>query len=254
MVNELGFPFVVSDLALQSKRVILDMAARDANAPIGDTYQTVSRHRTDFFQEAASKYPKVTTHIGMGDSLGVPIVQGMELYGTDCAEDSVFQALLLRDGWNLKGKTPLSTGILRYASYMIRDTIQGRIHNQSFDIVDHQWGETTPATLDETSLAQKMINVSDLMRGAENRDNAMRLAQHAALSSIAMNVVVFDKGLCGNRAEQRGFISEITNAYTEAAPDDKQMFRGAIVGGWHSDLLDPIRGACDVLQTLELLG
>lgn len=244
MVDELGFPFIASDLMIQSKKVIFDMAAKTANQPSGYTYVNMSQRRADFLAEQAGRYgPGV--RVGMGDSLGVPAIQGIQLYGE---EEQKFDAVLLRDGWNLAPTSGKARGIARYLSYTVQDEIQKRIHGVNFDVTDYGYTATPPSRVDETNLLQKIYNVSDMMRGPENRRNALALAM---AHGLAMNVVCLEHGLSGTPTQTTKFINDL---YVSADHAEDSSLRAEIVPGWHSDLLDPVRGSQDVRNTLSLLG
>lgn len=241
-----GMPIVASDLYLQNKKTIFDMAARDANQPTGDAYETMSMRRADFYTEIADRLG-ATVRIGMGDSLAVSAIQGMQLY----ADHDPFHGLLLRDGWNLDAHTTVFRGIARYARYQVRDTLHQRRDKVKFDIPTTDY-EQVPAEESETGAVAKLRNVADMMRGPHNRDNAMHLARE---TSVAMNVVTLTNGLSSAfPSELRTFIAELK--IERASRHPFRLVKGLKAKqypGWHSDLLNPIRGALDLQNTLNLV-
>lgn len=242
MVDAAGFPFIVSDLNLQHQREIFGMPARVANQPAGEIYRSMSLHRVDFVAKEAERYPG-SKLLGMSDSLAVPTVQGMALHG-----DSPFDALLLRDGWNLDPqKRTIVRGMIRYVGYTLRDKTQEMKRHKPPSIPYSHWSESTPTVVDETSLLEKMRNVADLMGSQETNNNAIKLAKHLGNTGVAMNVIVFANGLCGTAEQQQVFVNTLNRASNSPA------VKAAIADGWHSDLLDPIRAANDVDATIRLL-
>jgi hypothetical protein len=98
-------------------------------------------------------------------------------------------------------------------------------------------------------------DVTDLMRSFETRRNAVELAGRAAIEGFGLNLVCLQSGLSGTVHEQDAFLSEVQATYEQkrrkASPNTLRTER---VAGWHSDLLDPARGADDVRNTLDLLA
>lgn len=245
--NEFGAPIVASDLYLQNKKTIFDMAARDANQPAGDVYETMSQRRADFYTNIADKLG-ATTRIGMGDSLAVSAIQGMQLN----SGYETFDALLLRDGWNLDEETTVIRGILRYGRYQVRDAIHQRRDHVKFDIPETPY-KKIPAEESETGGLAKLQNVADIMRGPHNMDNALRLAR---FTDVVMNVVVLKDGLSSSSSsKQRDFTKELRDARAERYPYKSVIgLQAKQYPGWHSDLLDPQRGADDLRRTLDLIA
>lgn len=245
MADITGTPVIASDLYLQNKKIIFDMAARQANQPTGETFRSMSQRRADFFAEKAAKRG-AGIRIGMGDSLGVSAVQGMQLYG-----EHTFDALLLRDGWNLDAGTTTLRGIARYINYQLKDFLHQRREPQGFDIPQTPFDDL-PAEPDETNIVAKMKNVSDIMKGSHNHDNAVRLAGE---TDVVMNVVTLQDGLSsGNRIHLKEFSDALRTARAARSPIKKvEGLQAKQYPGWHSDLLDPKRGADDLIRTFQLL-
>jgi len=244
--NVSGLTILASDLYLQNKRTIFDLAARDANQPSGETYITMSQRRADFYTNAADRFG-ATTRVGMGDSLGVSAIQGMQLHG----ETEPFNALLLRDGWNLDEPTTSVRGIWRYLKYQIKDTLHQRHDKVHFNIPATPY-EDIPKEKDETTPVAKMRNVADIMRGTHNRDNAVRLAGETA---VLMNVVTLTDGLSAtNVMQQDEFNKALRQARQQLRGSIKQSLVAKRYPGWHSDLLDPIRASRDLNITLDLFN
>jgi hypothetical protein len=250
MVDKIGVPFYISDLLMQNRKVIFDMAARDANQPSEPRFAAMSQHRRDFFHHLLNKDGlQDHTTIGMGDSLGVPVIQGMQLYS---GPKSRFDALLLRDGWNLGPSQSKLRGFAKYISYTIRDEVQKRVNHTSFE--ENVYGYSQTPYDNETNLFQKMNNVADLMRSFRVRQDATELAGNATSLGYVLNAVLLRQGLSGSEAEQENFVNILLSSNQDALADGElPAVRAEIVDGWHSDLLDPIRGAKDVTNTLDLL-
>ena len=247
MVDITGFPVVASDLLLQRKKTIFDMKARQANQPCGDVYRDMSLRRGEFFAKIADSLG-ATVRVGMGDSLGVSAIQGMQLHK---AMRPPFDAILLRDGWNLNRPISPIFGIARYIGYQARDFIQQRVQPPNFDIPETPYKHISLEP-SEVNPIKAMYNVSDLMKGTDNRDNAVDLA---GFPRLAMNVVCFDRGLSGSKKNQETFIDELIGARQQRTlAGDQNKLIAEIQPGWHHHLLDPIRGAADVERTLDLLS
>lgn len=242
MVDELGFPFIATDLLQQNKKMVFGMEPKSANQPAGTMYEYHSKKRAEFFGILANRL-SATVKIGMGDSLGVSVVQGMKLHAED---HTVFDAVLVRDGWNLRPPTSGLSGIGRYAIYQARDKYN-EITNHRAIKIPHTPYDDFPEAPSEVKPWKILYNVADLMKGPENRDNALRLAE---LPRLALNVVCLDHGLSGSRRQQEQFVKELQEKRSEQA---KIMLRTGIYPGWHSYLIDPLRGARDVNDTLRLL-
>lgn len=252
MVNRTGIPFIVSDLLAQNRRTIFDMAAKDANQPTGDVYRDMSQRRLDFVEEKSEEYqPRIL--LGMADSLGVPAIQGMQLHRED---RQGFNALLLRDGWNLGRSSGKATGMARYLGYQIRDMIHQKRDGVKFDIPKAGWEDTRPSQKPEVGGLGAIRNVADLMRGPHNRRNAVILAGECATQGVALNIVLFENGLSGTIPQQEAFIKDLRAAHNQAHEEHGAYgrLRHEIVPGWHSDLLDPARGAQDVRDTINLMA
>ena len=242
MVDEAGFPFIVSDLNLQHQKEIFGMPARAANQSTGEVYRSMSLRRADFVLAEAERYPGATL-LGMGDSLAVPAVQGIALHA-----DHSFDAVLLRDGWDLDpNEKGIVRGMMRYVGYTLRDKKQELKRHKPESITYDHWSKSEPTIVDETNIIEKMRNVADLMSGADNRDNAIRLANKIGDTILALNVVLFANGLCGTQEQQEEFVDILNNRYTS------DRFKAEIVDGWHSDLLDPVRAGNDIRATIALL-
>jgi hypothetical protein len=214
----------------------------------------MSLRRVDFVADTIEKHG-LSDHaaLGMGDSLGVAAIQGMQCYGEKFGRP--FEAILLRDGWNLRASESKPRGIGYYLSYLVKDEIHKKRDHVSIDVHDYGFSGKEYAIEDETNPLQKMWNVADMMRSHINVLNAHRLARLAALSGWAMNVVCLRQGLSGSDREQVDFLKSLDTAYNEVRPlnSDIHTLRTTISDGWHSDLLDPIRGASDVEDTMKLL-
>ena len=255
MANEVGIPFIATDLLLQKKKVILDMAAKDANRPSGDVYHAMSRYRNDFFNDVSEQFaPRVK--LGMADSLGVSAVQGMQLHGAE--EDPTFTHVLLRDGWNLSRPAGTLRGVGRYLGYQAADfahQTKVKMQGDGLTVPEAGWGDVESRYPDETSFAQKVLNVADLMRGPENRRNAVQLAEQAVFAGTSLNIVGFRHGLSGDLTELRDFIDDIKNEAERAQQLVTNLdgeVKVQVEEGWHSDLLDPMRGARHVAWALNL--
>ncbi|MDB5170188.1 MAG: hypothetical protein JWN82_584 [Candidatus Saccharibacteria bacterium] len=249
MVDQLGIPFVMSDLYAQRKRTVFGYTAKTANQVTGDIYRDMSLRRLDFVHEKLAAY-NASTVVAMGDSLGVSAVQGMQLHGEF---DQRFDALLLRDGWNLKPQIGKVRGLGRYAVYQIKDAL---FSSGDRTVHEYGYGEQDLEEADETSTIKKLVNVADTMRGPENRQNATTLAGRAAASGeAALNIVCLRQGLSGNQEDMQEFVWDLRKAYLHSSHmlPGHSKFRAEVVDGWHSDLLDPTRGARDVRNTLGLL-
>ncbi len=240
MVDEAGFPFIVSDLNLQHQKEIFGMPARTANQPSGEVYRAMSLRRAEFVAKEAERYDGALL-LGMGDSLAVPAVQGIALHATES-----FDAVLLRDGWDLADTKSIVGGMMRYVGYTLKDKRQEMKRHKPSSVTYDEWSKSQPTIVDETNILEKMRNVADLMSGTENRDNAIRLAKKAAEVGMAMHVVLLANGLCGTEEQQHRFVNELN----EIAPSN--TLKTTINDGWHSDLLDPVRASRDIAATLGL--
>jgi hypothetical protein len=256
MVDELGIPFVMADLFAQKKRTVFGYEAKDANKVSGDIYREMSLRRLDFVHGELSRFGGRTL-LAVGDSLGVPAVQGMQLHAEP---ERRFDAVLARDGWNLKGQTGTTRGIGRYFGYLIQDKSHELLSGSDRGEVREYGFKEHPVEEDETSLKEKLINVADAMRGPENRTNAIILAgQAAAEHGAVLNLVGFANGISGSPEQVTAFMREARTAYNNTLREQPAHVRAqnklatAMVDGWHSDLLDPIRGAADVRATLDLI-
>lgn len=244
MADIAGMPIVASDLYLQNKKTIFDMAAKEANQPSGDTYVSMSERRSDFVTGIAERLG-ATTFIGMGDSLAVSAIQGMQLHA------ETFDGLLLRDGWNLDEETTVFRGIMRYARYQIKDTVHQKHDKVSFDIPSTDYENTTAET-SETNPIEKLKNIADMMRGPHNRDNAVLLAERI---DLPLNVVTLKDGLsASNTTKLEMFNKSLRIARKQNHPFNKaDNLMAETYPGWHSDLIDPRRGAEDLQRTLRLM-
>ena len=253
MVDHLGIPFVMSDLFAQKKRTVFGYEAKHANQVHGDIYREMSLRRLDFVHEQLSRLG-MDTALAMGDSLGVPAVQGMQLFAEP---ERRFNALLLRDGWNLKPEVGKVRGVARYAIYQGKDAA---FSSGEREVTDYGFEQRDLDEEDETSLPKKLANVADTMRGPENRKNALALAGRAATEGAGvLNIVCLNQGLSGSEADVKLFIGDLHTAYNNANREQPLEQRGHIRmrawrrDGWHSDLMDPALGAADVRDTLSLL-
>lgn len=261
-VDQVGFPILASDLFLQKKKTIFDMKARIANSPKGPMYEAMSYRRSEYFNDIADTHG-ATQRIGIGDSLGVPAIQGMQLYGET---DSTFDAILLRDGWNLEAAIDKSTstlrGIGRYALYQVKDALYSKKHPNRFIVPDHGFSKYDTNDLNETNLVQKLLNVADMMRGSENVVNTTKLTEFVALRGLALNIVCLRNGLSGRENLQNVFLDSLDTflgihmitTHRSLEQVETLPYSSKIVDGWHSDLLDPTRAANDIQETLALLN
>jgi hypothetical protein len=266
MANQTGIPFLMTDVLPQGKGTIEEMGGmtvRDANQPSGDVYRDVSRSRLDFvrtqLEAEAGEHESVLL---MGDSLGVPVAQGMQLHAE---EDERFDALLLRDGWNLGTSDNLTRGYLRYGLYQARNIahdLAKKVHGNGLQMPDHGF-ETHEDWQRDYGIVGMVKDVGDLMRSFETRNNTLQLARVAGeTGSFVLKVVMLGDGLSGNTAQSVRFREGVYDAYFEGAQNSDQAWtndrypyfvEAGIDPGWHSDLLDPIRGAEDVADTLKML-
>ncbi len=248
MVDELGFPFVATDLLQQDKKLVLGRDPKQMHDPSGEEFIEMSKYRATFFGRIfADKFSKATIRVAMADSLAVPAVQGMKLHAED---HTIFDALLLRDGWNLKPPSGPLAGLGRYALYQARDKADETANKRKLTIpqTDYDLVTTQPR---EVGMLRTLYNVSGMMLSAENRKNAILLA---GLPRLAIHTVLLSHGLSGNSAQQTAFVNDLSAARSAAtASGQPSMLRAEIQYGWHSHLMDPIRGARDVKNTLQLL-
>lgn len=254
MANMVGLPFIISDLFAQNRKTIFDMAAKDANSPLEKTYRDMSLRRLEFTTDQIEKNGlSHYTTLGMGDSLGVPAIQGMQYYGLEQHEG--FDAILLRDGWNLGPSDSKLRGFRHYISYTLKDELHKRRDHVSFNELDYGYSADEFAQENETNILQKMWNVADMMRWHGNVEIAFHLGRMAADNGFAMNAVCLRQGLSGTESEQENFVETLLIEHEVATEDADSMIsiRAEVVDGWHSDLLDPTRGARDVENTLDLL-
>jgi len=215
------------------------MKARDANVPSGDVFDLVSQYRVDFVQDQLSDLKHDLT-IGIGDSLGVPAIEGMAL-----ADHDLFDVISLRDGWNLREKESAITGIARYLGYQVSDAINSRLHPRNFNIPPSAYADVPLSQPSEVSGLGKIWNVAPAMIGYEAQESAIELA-----GKIAMQVKLFDHGLSGTIDQARAFQKQLDKARTNGTAP----LRVDIVPGWHDHLMDPARGAHDVMNALKLLS
>lgn len=261
-VDQIGFPILASDLFLQKKKTIFDLKARTANSPKSPMYEAMSYRRSEYFNDIAENYG-VMRRVGIGDSLGVPAIQGMQLHGET---ESTFDAILLRDGWNLEAaiNKPTSTlrGLGRYALYQAKDALYSKKHPNRFVVPDHGFNKYESDDINETNPIQKLLNVADMMRGGENWVNTTKLMEFVALRGLALNVVCLRNGLSGSEKLQHVFLDSLdTSLGLHLLISGKTVrqagilpFSSKIADGWHSDLLDPTRLANDINVTLGLLN
>jgi hypothetical protein len=245
--NDSGVSFFVSDLFMQRKRRIFDMAAKDANQPTQNVYRDMSLRRNDFFLAQLDKEGLTdNATVGIGDSLGVAAIQGMQRYSSP--HSPIFDALLLRDGWNLR-QANKAYNILRFAIYTAVDRIQQGSYRPTVDDIEDYGYRRHPLEPDETRHDfEKVWNVADIMRTPLNRELAIKLASRGG---FAMNVVLFEHGASGNSERQQAYVNQL---YNVSPISNAAYFRAGIKPGWHSDLLDPRGAADDILQTVGLLG
>jgi hypothetical protein len=257
LVDKFGVPFIISDLFAQNRKKIFDMQARTFNSPNEPNYRDASLRRTDFVREqiAQAGLDQYAT-LGMGDSLGVAAIQGMQYYGLEAGTH--FDAILLRDGWNLGQSESKARGFARYISYTVKDELHKKRSGVHFDETAYGFSDEANATENETSLPQKLWNVADMMRNHKNVTVAFDLAQLAAETGFVMNVVCLQQGLSGTPAQQESFVEALTTQYYESRLLEEQYhpvtLKASIVEGWHSDLLDPTRGGRDVQTTIDLMN
>jgi hypothetical protein len=257
MVNQLGMPFLMTDVLPQGKPIVDEMdniETRQANNPKGQIFRDMSLLRAEFvvdrLQEAGHRNDTV---VAMGDSLGVPIVQGMQLYADDMDR---FGAVLLRDGWNLSPTESATLGRLKYFTYqasnIARDSLR-KVIGKGLHVPDHGW-EHEEDWSREYGLLGMVRDTTDLMRSSETRRNAVRLAAQSAIEGFGLNIICFEKGLSGTNRKQNNFLYDVLGAYNENYEEgERYTLHAAQVPGWHSDLLDPTRAAQDVADTLKLL-
>ncbi len=253
MVDHLGMPFVMSDLFAQKKRTVFGYKAKDANQVHGDMYREMSLRRLDFVHEQLDRLGMDTT-LAMGDSLGVPAVQGMQLFGE---RERQFDAVLLRDGWNLKPEAGKVRGLGRYAFYQAKDALfsSGDRHVEEYGYSNRDIDEEN-----ETSVPEKLANVADTMRGPENRQNAIVLAGRVANEGAGvLTIVCLRNGLSGSETDIDRFLQDLRTAHNNTCRElrhdqrNRTALHTVLEDGWHSDLLDPARGAQHVRDTLGML-
>jgi hypothetical protein len=254
MVDRTGIPFFISDLFAQNRKRIFDMSAKAANQPLEPTYKTMSVRRLEFFTDLVGKHG--LSHfgtLGMGDSLGVPAIQGMQYYGLE--QNEGFDAILLRDGWNLGQSESKLRGFGHYISYTLKDELHKRRDHVTFQEENYGYSGEEFAQENETNILQKMWNVADMMRSHGNVEIAFQLGRLSADNGFAMNAVCLRQGLSGSATEQEKFVQVLLAEHEDATEEADSMIslRAEVVDGWHSDLLDPARGAHDVENTLDLL-
>lgn len=247
MTNQLGIPFVLTDLLQQRQAEVFGMTNREAHQPKGEVFETMSRRYADHIAEVLdANNLDQTVRLVMADSLGVPAAQGIQLHADP---DQKFNAMLLRDGWNLGPSERAGMGYVRYGSYQVANIVRdlgNKIVGKSRPAIpEYGWSDVEIAK-SETGLVDKVKNATDLMRSHETRDNALRLA---ALGGQAIYAVCLYPGLSGSYSAAEKFINDL-----HTASGENPQVQGRIVAGWHSDLLDPFRGAQDVENTLNLLN
>lgn len=252
MVDQLGIPFVMADLFAQRKRTVFGYKPREANQINGDMYRDMSQRRIEFVDEQLEKFG-ADKRIAMGDSLGVAAVQGMQIYADS---EQRFDALLLRDGWNLKAPVSTIRGLGRYAAYQINDA---RWSSGEPVIHDYGYSKAELPEKNETNILQKLWNVADVMRGPENYRNALRIAIMASdPEHAAAHFVCLSNGLSGDDLDIIKFQHELDSAYRTNRHSIRKIgvdtkFITTRRAGWHSQLMDPAKGAADVRTTLEML-
>jgi hypothetical protein len=258
MVNKLGMPFLLTDVMPQGNPTVDEMdgmTTRQVNQPSGDVYREASRKRLDFIHDRLSaKGHGKDLVVLKGDSLGVPIAQGMQLHAD---ETDRFSAVLLRDGWNLGRSESAGHGQLKYIDYQLENIARDlfrKVRGKGLVVPNHGW-ENEEDWPREYGIAGMAKDATDLMRSFETRRNAVELAGHAAVDGFGLNVVCLKSGLSGTPHEQDTFLTEVQSAYEQnrrkASPNTLHTGR---FPGWHSDLLDPIRGKTDVENTLDLIA
>jgi hypothetical protein len=258
MVDRLGMPFLLTDVMPQGKPTVEEMGrmpTREVNQPAGEVYREVSRKRLDFiYDRLVAKGHGEDAVVLKGDSLGVPIAQGMQLHAD---ETDRFDAVLLRDGWNLGRSESAGRGQLRYVDYQLGNIVRDlsrKVRGKGLVVPDRGWEdkEDWPRKYGIVGMAK---DATDLMRSFETRRNAVELAGRAAIEGFGLNLVCLQRGLSGTPHEQDAFLAEVQTAYEQnhrkASPNTLRTGR---VAGWHSDLLDPARGADDVRNTLNLIA
>jgi hypothetical protein len=115
--NKAGIPILAADMFAQRLKKIDGLESRIANDPEEHVVlDEINCERLLSYRAWRAKHDLVNhSVIGIGDSLGASAIQGMalksiEYHGKD------FDALLLRDDWNLNPSGVLS-GMLRYFTY-----------------------------------------------------------------------------------------------------------------------------------------
>lgn len=246
MTNQLGIPFVLTDLLQQDQAEVFGLPNRSANQPFGDVFGRMSKLRADFVESFLDEQKQdQPIRLVMTDSLGVPATLGIQLHAA--YPEQRFDAMLLRDGWNLGKSESAKLGYLRYGSYQVANAVRDigkKLAGKGLSVPEHGW-EDAQIPESEVGFLGKVANAADLMRSHETRTNTGILA---ILGNTAMNVVCFKPGLSGGRRATREFVHEL-----EFMARNSGKLRAEIVAGWHSDLLDPTRGAKDVENTLDLL-
>ena len=256
LATAVGFPIIAIDYANQGRKTSCGMPTKEANAPRGAVFKAMSELRTDFTNERLVKFSGRLV-IGIGDSLGVPTIQGVAL---DC--NSPFDALVLRDGWNLGD--PMSTvgEIAHYANYRVHDAMRNR-RRPPFTIKPTDFSRQPQAWSNETNLAAKLWNVADLMRGSAPRDAAGALAMGHEVNGPngpkvekipAMHIVTFGNGLSGSAVLGERFGDSLVRARKSSMPDGPPVIATFEPNAWHSDLLDPNRAARHVNALLRAMG
>jgi hypothetical protein len=257
MVDKVGFPVFISDLFAQNRQKIFDMSAKQWNSSAENQFRSASMRRSEFFSQQLEKHglSNSTKLLGMGDSLGVPAIQGMQLYHEN--EDPLFDALLLRDGWNLAKHESIRRGFARYIGYTLKDEVHKRRDQVTFDIHDHGFDAEDYDRPDETNLLQKLSNVADMMSSSRNVYDALKLSRRAPMKGFGMYVVLLTNGLSGSQTAQEEFVKKLYSSYAlGVAQAGKQMashgirYEVDIDDGWHSDLMDPDRAASEILSLL----
>jgi hypothetical protein len=258
MADDVGMHFLMTDVLPQGKPTVDEMdgmTTREVNQPSGEVFQTASRRRVDFVRDSLRRAGLHQDNILlMGDSLGVPLAQGMQLHAD---ETDRFDTVLLRDGWNLGRSESAGLGRLKYVDYQLGNIVRDlgrKITGKGLVVPDRGW-EKQEDWPREYGMVGMVKDVTDLMRSFETRRNAVELAGRAAIEGFGFNVVCLQSGLSGTHHEQDAFLAEVQSAYEQksrkASPNTLLARR---VPGWHSDLLDPARGADDVRNTLDLLA
>jgi hypothetical protein len=253
IANQVGFTILAADLLEQNSKRIFDLKARDALRP-GPNFIDTAKRQAEHLLPHVNNYDK---RIGMGHSLGVVIVAGMQRYG----EIKPFNCVELVDGFNLKAPQSTFRGYAWYLSYLLSDerhklSLAGS-DTQKEKLPAYNWSPQIAEDNDTTSAITKMRNFSELMRGTESRDGTLALAADVTLP---LHITGFKNGMSGTTRELRDFqavaldhrFDIFETLDPKIRPKRTAPFQFSIVEGWHSDLTVASKVAHNLQQTHQL--